>query len=185
MTNKTVTMSRELAEAFDREHSPPPKWAVEQLRALLAVERPQPVASPLYEAWIDGNEDLMGRLLLGKATEGDQLQAHNHIEACDIYEDIYGQLCELIEPYVQRNATNPNGKLPASVVEGFGVVFREWADHHQRQDVIEPPAPVAVVLNEVRSLLATANYSASRDCHNARVVGAACDLIDKVKVLNK
>lgn len=34
-------------------------------------------------------------------------------------------------------------------------------------------------LAEVRALLATTNYSASRDCHNAKVVGAACDLIDK------
>lgn len=34
-------------------------------------------------------------------------------------------------------------------------------------------------LTEVRALLATTNYSASRDCHNAQVVGAACDLIDK------
>lgn len=34
-------------------------------------------------------------------------------------------------------------------------------------------------LTEVRALLATTNYSASRDCHNAKVVGAVCDLIDK------
>ena len=46
------------------------------------------------------------------------------------------------------------------------------------------PAPVAVALTEVRALLATTNYNASRDCHNAQVVGAACDLIDKVKELN-
>lgn len=48
-----------------------------------------------------------------------------------------------------------------------------------------PPAPAAVVLGEVRALLATTNYSASRDCHNAQVVGAACDLLDKVKELNQ
>ena len=46
------------------------------------------------------------------------------------------------------------------------------------------PAPVSV-LTEVRALLATTNYSASRDCHNAQVVGAACDLIDKAKELNQ
>lgn len=34
-------------------------------------------------------------------------------------------------------------------------------------------------LAEVRELLDTTNYSASRDCHNAKVIGAACDLIDK------
>lgn len=92
------------------------------------------------EPFIEANEDLMGRLLIGKATEGDQLQVHNHIEACDIYEDVYGQLCDMIEPYVQRQYSNPDGKLPASVVEGFGIVFREWL---QRAELLEE------VLNEV------------------------------------
>lgn len=36
MSNETISMPRGLAVAFDREHSPPPKWAVDQLRALLA-----------------------------------------------------------------------------------------------------------------------------------------------------
>jgi hypothetical protein len=98
------------------------------------VER-QPVASPLHGAWIDNNDDLLERLITGKATEGDQLQAHNHIHDCDIYEDVYGQLCDLMEPYVKR-AFRPDGVLPASIVEGFGIVFREWAELAELQATI-------------------------------------------------
>lgn len=42
------------------------------------------------------------------------------------YEDVYGQLTEMLEPHVQREGTNPNGTLPASVVESMSILLESW-----------------------------------------------------------
>lgn len=48
-------------------------------------------------------------------------------ELLPIYEDVYDQCCELLEPHVQR--CDKPGTLPASVVESLGVLLKDRPMH--------------------------------------------------------
>lgn len=52
------------------------------------------------------------------------------IKACDgalpIYEDVYEQLADMIEPYVSRDGTNEDGAFPASVVETVQILLEHY-----------------------------------------------------------
>lgn len=90
-------------------------------QAELAALKAQPSAGviPAHPGtpWIDEHSDTLDRLLAGKATEGDQMIVANHLQECDLYEDVYGQLCDMIEPHVSR--AYQDGWLPASVVDSM------------------------------------------------------------------
>lgn len=80
--------------------------------------------------FVDDHEDTMGRLYTGTATEGDQLLVYNQLHHADLYEDVYDQLTELIEPFVQRGE-RPNGQLPASVVHSVEFLLKFWQENKQ------------------------------------------------------
>lgn len=78
--------------------------------------------------FVDDHEDTMDRLSVGKATEGDQLLVFNQLHHADLYEDVYDQLTDMIEPYVQRGE-RPNGQLPASVVSSMQILLNFWLEN--------------------------------------------------------
>lgn len=65
--------------------------------------------------------------------------------------DSYHYLTELLEPYVAREGSNPNGPFPASVVESFQMLLEHW----EATQAPSAPAPVAgdAVANEWRNLV--------------------------------
>jgi hypothetical protein len=73
--------------------------------------------------WCDISEDSLGRLYVGRATEGDQLQAYNAIMECQVFADMYGEFKEKISPHVSDKGAS---ELPASVTDSFGVIFDHW-----------------------------------------------------------
>lgn len=75
--------------------------------------------------FIEDHEDTMDRLSVGRATDGDQMLAYNALHEADLYEDVYGQVAEIIEPFVNR-MTRPNGELPASVVDSVRILVDFW-----------------------------------------------------------
>ena len=69
-------------------------------------------------------EDTIERLLLGKATSGDQLLSANALQQLDVCGDVYIHIADMIEPYVER--FGKRGELPASVTDSFDIIFKFW-----------------------------------------------------------
>lgn len=78
--------------------------------------------------FVDDNEDIMDRLNIGEATKDDQLLVYNQLHYADIYEDVYDQLTDIIEPFVNRGI-RPDGELPASVVHSVEFLVKFWNEH--------------------------------------------------------
>ena len=97
---------------------------------LIKKPRSTAVAARPSHFWLDENEDTMSRLCVGRATEGDQMLAFNQLERCDIYEDVYAQLCDIIEPHVIRDGKS--GFLPASVVDSMQVLLDFYLVHSRK-----------------------------------------------------
>ena len=160
----------------------PDVWkAREELRAVLAQEPTLrehcKQCADIVKTWPESKRDCLGKIA---QEAGHVLEPLGMVVATPVV--------ERQEPEVlgwRVNGYNFN-------TERFALDYSKWSEDSppvqyllDRESCTSPPAPVSVVLNEVRALLATTNYSASRDCHNAQVVGAACDLLDKVKELNQ
>ena len=50
------------------------------------------------------------------------------MEILPIYEDVYQQLCEMIEPHVGRGHHKEEGQLPASVIDSMSILLKFWSD---------------------------------------------------------
>ncbi len=48
-----------------------------------------------------------------------------------VEEDVYCAIADMIEPYVQREGSNPNGELPASVHDSVAILLDHWAKTRQ------------------------------------------------------
>jgi hypothetical protein len=47
-------------------------------------------------------------------------------EEVSVEEDVYYSIADMIEPYMQREGSNPDGPLPASVYDSVQIVFDNW-----------------------------------------------------------
>lgn len=92
----------------------------------VAVE-PKRNPKPVY--WGEIQSDTLERLLVGTATEGDQMLAHNLIDEVSVYYDIYNDFVDLIDPFVAA------GQLPASVHDSMRILLEHWG-----KTAVEPPA---------------------------------------------
>lgn len=59
-------------------------------------------------------------------------------EEMGIYEDVYDQITDMIEPYVQREYINPNGTLPASVVGATQMMLEHWIKKPAQPACVSP-----------------------------------------------
>jgi hypothetical protein len=90
---------------------------IENLRVQLAAKTP---ASP-RGSWVEANSNLLDSLAQGVASASSQKAAALYVQECAIYEDVYEQLCEMVEPHVTR--PGQSGWLPASVVDSVGLLL--------------------------------------------------------------
>lgn len=147
MSNQTIDgVSRELLEVFDREHSPPPKWAVEQLRALLAKPAEQHQGEPAR--WMFIGDDRREHLSFSKQTpDSVPLYTRPAEQPTQKYDDTLLPFVALMRKELHANAGKGDrpgwlamssdtclleiiyhfGKLQASVKRGDGDGMAEYA----------------------------------------------------------
>lgn len=71
--------------------------------------------------------------------------------------DSYHHLTELLEPYVAREGSNPNGPFPASVAESFQMLLEHW------KATQAPSAPVGVEADILRIVNTAIDVCNDRD----------------------
>lgn len=97
--------------------------------AELAEQQGQVIVHALADAYAAGAEGLqfgglarMEALAAALAATGKQQVG----EEVSVEEDVYCSIADMIEPYVQREGTNPDGPLPASVHDSVKIIFDHW-----------------------------------------------------------
>lgn len=152
MTNKTITLAREQleqmlsrAEVFDDGGDGADAESARSLAVMLraALTDPVPPAGGEPEEWCDKLhllkviQDVVStnRMQVERPTDAEAANAIYRAisEHLPIYEDVYDQVSELIEPLVAR-PHRPDGALPASVVGAVGVLLK---DHTRLQAEVE------------------------------------------------
>jgi len=186
--DKTVTMSRDLASAprdlLERLAGLVPDYTCAQLDAD-EEELRKILAAPIVEAdgmgeavaWCD---PLQLKTIIQSVIARERMRPMSlpDIEVADavyaaitehlpVYEDVYDQLSEIIEPHVKR-PYRLDAPLPASVVDSMGFLLKAYTSQ---------TAPVS---DDRQQLIKLLNHFAS--CADIRQVGTAA--IDKVKELN-
>lgn len=94
-------------------------------------------------------------------------------EHLPVYEDVYDQLSEMIEPYVNR-PYRLDAPLPASVVDSMGFLLKAYTS---------PPAPVAVPVEAHQQLIEMRQQYERANFVALGKLLTAC--LDKVKELNQ
>jgi len=74
--------------------------------------------------FIEDHADIMERLAAGTATADDQKKAAAALNEADLYEDVYQNCTNKIEPYVER--AGQAGDLPASLCDSVDILLEFW-----------------------------------------------------------
>ena len=79
--------------------------------------------------FIEDRADIMARLRDGTATPEDQRLAALALEECDLYQDFYTNLSDMIEPYVYRGPDDRPARLfPASITSAVEIMLAAWVE---------------------------------------------------------
>lgn len=96
-------------------------------------------------------------------------------EEVSVEEDVYCSIAGMIEPYVQREGTNPDGPLPASVHDSVQIIFDHW---------LKTRAPVGEVQGDgLAALSASWRSCAEKHDENAREADSIGDMTATVQYL--
>lgn len=80
--------------------------------------------------FVEDHADIMERLAAGTATAEDQRLAAAALHEADIYQDVYNNCTDKIEPYIER-VTRPDGDLPASLCDSVDMLLEFWLANRQ------------------------------------------------------
>jgi hypothetical protein len=136
MTNKTIALSHKACTncGVSGSYHPDVKHCAHCAKAFAALADPVPPAGGETEEWCDKLhllkviQDVVStnRMQVERPTDAEAAYAIYRAisEHLPIYEDVYDQVSELIEPLVAR-PHRPDGALPASVVGAVGVLLKD------------------------------------------------------------
>lgn len=58
-------------------------------------------------------------------------------EEVSVAEDVYSSIADMIEPYVKREGSNPEGPLPASVHDSVQIIFDHWLETRAQDGAVQ------------------------------------------------